>query len=66
MSMKDEADAYELGKRLFNDNIGHVVSFREQHNALITSGLPVTIDTIAELQMGYEDTQRGYRCPDPS
>jgi hypothetical protein len=54
MSMQEEASAYELGKRLYRESLGKVVSYKEIHDALVTSGLPITLDMLAELGLGYE------------
>ena len=66
MSIRDESKAYELGRKLFAEHMGHEVPHDQIHTALITSGLPITIDLLAEIQQGYQDAQWRAAWSNPS
>lgn len=62
MSMHDEARAYSLGRRLYRDTMGHDPCTKTIHEALITSGLPITLDMLGEINSGFEAARLEATC----
>ena len=62
MSMHDEARAFSVGRQLYRETMGTDPSPKTIHEALITSGLPVTLDMLGEINNGFEAARLEASC----